>query len=269
MHPSIFFRLLLWLLAVVLAVVALKSPQGMIFPVGLIAWLEQSRLRRWLAPVPFPLAYFVAGVGLGLITEVFAILGNLQRPPGERILLHPDPPVDLLFGVVYYGLFIAVWYGLLGRWRFSAREVFALSGLFGLATEQAGAIMIGAVTAPLTGIPMALIIACIYGIFPGSAYLLHPPASRSGPVPCGGHIWWRYYVFSCSGLFTGTLYIRDCSFFFPNRKFGLLFPVQQTAQPNKAVQRRERVSQIVCPDAVALRGIKTPALFLQPVKVYI
>jgi hypothetical protein len=215
MRFSVFFRILLWLLAIVLAVVALKSPQGMIFPVGLIAWLEQNRLRRWLAPVPFPLAYFVAGVGLGLITEVFAILGNLQRPPGERILLHPDPPVDLLFGVVYYGLFIAVWYGLLGRWRFSAREVFALSGLFGLATEQAGAIMIGAVTAPLTGIPMALIIACIYGIFPGSACLLTSHRFPERPRP----LWWAYLVaLLCLFLFWavyGNFIHKGLLFLFP------------------------------------------------------
>ena len=210
-----FFRLLLWVLAVILAVVALKSPQGMIFPVGLIAYLERDRLRRWLTLLPFPLAYFVAGVGLGLLTESFAVLSNLQRPPGERILLHPNPPVDLLFGLVYYSLFMTVWYGLLRRWCFSARKVFVLSGLFGIATEQAGAIMVGAVTAPLTGIPMALIIACIYGIFPGIACLLTSHRFPERPRPP----WWAHMVaLLCLFLFWavyGNFIHKGLLFLFP------------------------------------------------------
>lgn len=39
------------------------------------------------------------GVFFGLLTEVLAIINNRSLPPEKRILLSPDPMLDLIYGL--------------------------------------------------------------------------------------------------------------------------------------------------------------------------
>lgn len=132
----------------------------------------RAPLRRALSRWPAGGAFWFAGWIGGLLTESFAILGNLSKPPAERILLHPRPPVDLLFGTIYYGLFMGLWVFLRNRWSFSKSGVFVISGLFGLATEQGGAILRGIVAQPIWGGLLGILVMSVYGIFPAQAAFL-------------------------------------------------------------------------------------------------
>jgi hypothetical protein len=140
------------------------------------------------------------GIFFGLLTECFAILDNLKRIPNDRILIDSDPMRDLFFGFFFYGFFIATWYLLLKRFRFSPKQVFIFSGAFGILTEQFNpavggpTILLQVLFSPVVGIPMALLIACVYGIFPTSAYMLteskfgadrHALRFRSGALSFG------------------------------------------------------------------------------------
>ncbi len=159
-------------------VISFDSPTGFIYAVGIAMYLLRNPLRRAFSFMPHPFGFIGLGISFGLLTEGFAILDNLKRLPENRILIDADPVRDLFFGFFFYGIFIVVWYLFLRRWNFSVKQVFILSGVFGILTEQfnpaAGGpvILLQAITNPLIGIPMALLIAGIYGTFPSIAYLL-------------------------------------------------------------------------------------------------
>lgn len=159
-------------------------------------------LRRVLDRWPAGGAFWVAGGVGGLLTESFAILGNLSKPPADRILLHPQPAVDLLFGVFYYGLFMGLWVFLRGRWSFSKTGVFVVSGLFGLATEQGGAIVQGVVARPILGGLLGFLVMSVYGVFPAQALHLtegrwparpRPGFRAVGTAALGFFLFWAFY----------------------------------------------------------------------------
>lgn len=158
--------------------ISFDSPTGFIYAVGIVVYLLRNPLRRVFSFIPHPFGFIGLGIFFGLLTEGFAILDNLKRLPENRILIDADPMRDLFFGFFFYGFFILTWYVLLKRWRFSVWQVFALSGIFGILTEQFNpavggpVILLQAIMNPLLGIPMALLIASVYGTFPSIAYLL-------------------------------------------------------------------------------------------------
>jgi hypothetical protein len=165
-------RVLPWVLLVALVFFFRTNPMGMIFPMWLAAYWCRDGLKRWWNRVPMPAAFILSGLTFGLLTEGFAILENWNTAPDRRILLHPDPVCDLLMGICYYALFVVTWYLMLRKIDFSLREVFIVSGLFGIGAEQSGAILRGIVARPVLGSLLAFVVACVYGVFPMLAYLL-------------------------------------------------------------------------------------------------
>jgi len=165
-------KFLPWLLTVGLVFLFRGSPMGWIFPMALGTFLLREKLARLLVRWPLWLAFPASGLVFGQLTECFAILQNWNLPPDRKILLHPNPLVDLLLGFFYYLLFALTWYLLLRRVRFSKGAVFLISGLFGLATEQGGAIVTGLLASPVWGSLMALFVMSVYGAFPALALLL-------------------------------------------------------------------------------------------------
>lgn len=171
--------------AVVLSIALMRNgPMGWIFPMAAVVHRRRESLSRWLARWPAPRAFWFAGWVGGLATELFAVLGNAPRPPAERVLMHPRPVPDLVFGLFYYGLFMGVWTWLRRRWAFTRTGVFVVSGLFGLATEQGGAIARGVVAQPVLGGLLALLVMSVYGVFPVLA--LHVTEARWAPRPRPG-----------------------------------------------------------------------------------
>lgn len=176
-----------FLLAVILALLfalhGLKQPMALLVPLSILAVFFQQSLRNATSILPANLAFIGLGLLFGLVTEVLAILDNWHRADSEKILLHPRPEVDLFFGVFSYGLTMLAWLPLVTRFRFTLREVFSVTAIYGICTEQGGQILAVALVAPWPGIPLALIIGSVYGVFPLLAYMVIEPrfSARRSP----------------------------------------------------------------------------------------
>lgn len=193
MYNVYVFNILLIFLFISTTFLAFGNAQGVIFPIAVAIIYFRERIQRYLWRFSAGVTFISIGIFLGLLTEFFAILGNSNLPASEKILLHPDPIADMFIGFFYYSLVIVTWYFLVRRYRFSKKVVFALTGIFGILAEQAGAIFFGIFANPLLGIPMALIIACVYGIFPTIAYLF---AEKKFSVTRIVPVWYHYVLAS-------------------------------------------------------------------------
>jgi len=144
----------------------------LIFPMWLFAYLSRKPLRRLVRGVPLSVSFIGFGLFFGLLTEVFAILNNRQLPPEQRILLSPNPWLDLVYGVFYYLMLIATWYGLIKAFTYSKREVFVITGIYGIMTEEVGQVFLRIFRVPVIGLLYAVIVSFVYGIFPMLAYMV-------------------------------------------------------------------------------------------------
>jgi hypothetical protein len=164
---------LLWLLGLGLTVVGVRSnPMLLIFPMWIFTYLGRDRFRRLVRPLPASAAFIGCGMFFGLLTEIFAILNNLHLPPEERILLSPSPALDLAYGIFYYLMLILTWYALIKVFTYSRAEVFIITGIYGIMTEEVGQVFLRIFRVPVVGLLYALIVACVYGIFPMLAYMV-------------------------------------------------------------------------------------------------
>lgn len=167
-------RRVLWALTLALTAwgLAANDPMMLIFPLWLGVFLWQNPLRRLVSRFTGTSGFWVSGVFFGLLIEALAVWNNLDTPQEARVLLDPDPLRDLWIGVFYYGFLMAVWWWLLTRVAFSGRQVFVISGLFGILTEEVGGVLLRIFTQPWIGVPYALLVAVVYGVFPYLAWLL-------------------------------------------------------------------------------------------------
>ncbi len=168
------WKYVLWLIAVLLTVLAIlgKNTMLLIFPMWIVTYLNRETLRRLVRGVPFSVSFIGFGVLFGLATEVFAIVNNISLPPEKRILLSPNPSLDLLYGVFYYFLLIATWYVLIKAFTYSKTEVFVITGIYGIFTEEVGQVFLRIFTVPVVGLLYAITVSFVYGIFPMLAYLV-------------------------------------------------------------------------------------------------
>lgn len=181
-------RILLWILAIVLTLISLKSPQGLIFPMWILVYLYKENFKAVVDRFPLPIAFILSGLFFGLCTESFAILHNIHKPITERILLYQASITgDLLMAFFYYILFIVTWYILLRKIRFSKTAVFIVSGIFGIFSEQGGAVLYGIFANPFIGSLVAFLVMSVYGIFPLLAYTLTKERFIGGKKPHAKH----------------------------------------------------------------------------------
>ena len=144
-------KVLFEMLGVALLIVIFRdSPQAYIYPMALFVYVARKPLSDFLWRFPRGVAFLGLGTLLGLITEVFATFSNINLPPEDKVLLHPVPAYDLLFGLFYYFLFMLAWYVLLRKFAFSKTTVFIGSGLFGALVEQGGFHLVNAIFPTLT-----------------------------------------------------------------------------------------------------------------------
>jgi hypothetical protein len=167
-------RFFLWSLALLLIVLAISGKNTMlsIFPMWIVTHLNREHFRRLVRGVPFSVSFIGFGMLFGLLTEVFAVLNNLSLPPEKRILLSPNPVLDLVYGVFYYFLLIATWYILIRAFTYSKTEVFVITGIYGIFTEEVGQVFLRIFTVPVVGLLYAIIVSFVYGIFPMLAYMV-------------------------------------------------------------------------------------------------
>jgi len=182
--------ILLAVLAVFLALVSIDSPQGLIYPMAILLIAARQPIEKSISDFPVWVSFLGLGTAIGLATEVFAILDNWVLPADQKVLLHPNPVYDLLFGLWYYLLFMVTWYVLLRRISFTKTAVFIGSGLFGALVENGGVHLLNAVANPLLGSIMLLIIMSVYGVFPSLAYLLTETRFEKRSKPR----WWHYLL---------------------------------------------------------------------------
>lgn len=165
-------NILLGIFFIITTLLALKDPQGFIFPISILVIIFRDSIGNKFASWSPSKAFVFTGIVLGLTTEVFAIISNLNLPPEKKILMHPDPIIDILIGIFYYGFVIFTWLFFIKRYSFSKKAVFSITALLGIVTEQSGAILYGIFANIIIGTLTALIIACIYGAFPTLAYMV-------------------------------------------------------------------------------------------------
>jgi len=166
-------KILLWFFGILLTIIGISgNPMLLIFPMWIFTFLHREPLRRLVRGVPFSVSFIGFGVLFGLLTEVFAIVNNRSLPPEKRILLSPDPVLDLVYGLFYYSLLIATWYVLFRMFTYSKTEIFVITGIYGILTEEVGQVFLRIFTVPVIGLLYAIIVSFVYGIFPMLAYML-------------------------------------------------------------------------------------------------
>ena len=89
------------------------NPQLLILPSLLLVWMifssqtdndPDSKRSDHITFNKRRIFFYLTILGLlaGELTEIFAILSNLNLPPEQRILFLPDPFLDLVVSVAYY-----------------------------------------------------------------------------------------------------------------------------------------------------------------------
>lgn len=163
----------LWIILALSVVISfLVSPMFFIFSMWVLVVLFEKQLKLLLDRFPVSVAFIGVGIIFGLVTEVFAIIENLDVPPEQRILLHADPFSDLVLGFFYYLFVIGTWYLLVKRYAYTKKELFLITGVYGIFTEEMGQVFIRMITIPFYGQLYAVYIVFVYGIFPMLAYHL-------------------------------------------------------------------------------------------------
>ncbi len=102
----------------------------------------------------------------------FAIFENLKKPEEYRILLNQDPFLDLVYGFFYYSLVIVSWYLMLRKINYSKKEIFFITGIYGIFVEETGQVFLRIFTTDITGLLYAIFVIFIYGLFPMLGYML-------------------------------------------------------------------------------------------------
>ncbi len=85
------------------------------------------------------LAVFAAILIFSLIFEFGAAIEPYAvNQFGGAARFHPEVVPDMLIGLLYWVPFSLVWMLLLSRYKYSAKQIFAIGGIYGALTEQAG-----------------------------------------------------------------------------------------------------------------------------------
>jgi hypothetical protein len=106
-----------------------------------------------------------------LLLEFLAWLSNYLEANPNPALFHPQLIPDLLIAIGFYSGWAIAWGFILQRYRFSLPEVFVLQGIYGVAFEQNGAILLlGFAQFPL-GLIFWLYVFLTYGATMALAFL--------------------------------------------------------------------------------------------------
>ncbi len=178
-----FRQVLLATVALMFALHGIKQPMAFIVPMWILAFQLKAPLAASVRRLPPAVAFVGFGMLFGLMTECFAILGNLDRPDSEKILMHPDPATDLMFGLASYGMTMMAWLILVRRLRFRLWQVFFATAAYGAVTEQMGRVLIDALVRPWPGVGILMLVGIVYGVFPMLAQMLTDARFRSGRPP--------------------------------------------------------------------------------------
>ncbi len=152
-----------WVLMVGLGI---AGPMSLLFPLWIFTSLFREQLEDIFAHLPGSTGFLAAGIAYGMLIEIFAIVNSLDQPVEERVLLDGNPKNDLILGLLYYAFVIGCWYFLLRRVQFSAKDVFLITGVYGIVVEETGQVVLRMLAQPVTGTLYAILVMFVYGLFP-------------------------------------------------------------------------------------------------------
>lgn len=166
-------KILLVIIGIFLMVIGLNSPMTLIFPMWIFVYLLKDKIKNLTKRIPLWISFIGLGVIFGLLTELFAIIQNFAKPAEQKILLSANPINDMIFGFVYYFFVIFTWYLLLRRMKYSKKDVFLITGILGILTEETGQVFLRIFTDPVIGFLYAILVMFVYGVFPMLTYMLN------------------------------------------------------------------------------------------------
>ena len=198
-------KYLLWFLGILLTVIGISgNPMLLIFPMWIFTYLLREPLRRLVRGVPLNVSFIGFGVFFGLLTEIFAIINNRSLPPEQRILLSPDPMLDLIYGLFYYSSdrhLVRPYKGF----TYSKTEVFVITGIYGILTEEMGQVFLRIFTVPVIGLFYAIIVSFVYGIFPMLAYMVSQEKLGEKKSNVTVRFWWPPRSCLSNGRFMASM----------------------------------------------------------------
>lgn len=116
--------------------------------------------------------FVMATVGVGLLTEVLAWIGNYNACNPVPALFHPQLVPDLILATGFYGAWGIAWALVAARYRFTVGQMFWTQGLFGVVIEQQGAVLLSGLAAMPAGLLLWLYVAAVHGSIIGGAFQL-------------------------------------------------------------------------------------------------
>ena len=132
--------ILIILLAFLVLIVTAPGPIWF-FPLFLVVYLLREKISFLLKRFrSLPIKFFAIALLTGFFVELLAIINSLPLPPEQRALFHPDPLPDLIFAFGYYAFIALGAFFILKRYDFSLRKFFSFAGIYGVLTEQLGAV---------------------------------------------------------------------------------------------------------------------------------
>jgi hypothetical protein len=190
-------RILLMILGIVLTIFGIQSPMLLIIPMWIFTYLFKDKLTQLFNKIPSNYRFIIAGILFGLLTEIFAIFENISKPAEEQFMLSTVPMLDLIYGFVYYLFVILAWYIIVRKINFSKKEIFFITGFYGVLVEQTGGVFLGIFTIPGIGLLYAFIVMFVYGLFPMLAYMITKKSFDQQRKP--SNIW--HYLLAAFMLF--------------------------------------------------------------------
>jgi hypothetical protein len=165
-------RVWLGLLAVFLVIFGLYSTLYLVLALWVVVFLLRARLAALAAFLPGEYGFFAAALVFGLLTESFAVLTNMSRSPSERILLSPDPLRDPALSAICCSAVAVTWLLLLRRFAYRGRDIFLISGVYGVLVEETGQAAVRVMTFSLLGPLYAGFVLVVYGVPPMLALMV-------------------------------------------------------------------------------------------------
>ena len=129
--------LIITLIITILSIYA-KEYQLLVIPIYFFIWMIYPRSinKETFITRHLKINYLILGVIFGIIAETFAILNNMDLPPEERALFHPDPLIDLILGLSYYTPLFFFSMIIVFRYKLNEKIMFMIGGIYGVLTEQ-------------------------------------------------------------------------------------------------------------------------------------
>lgn len=149
------------------------DPTLLVYSLFVLAYFLRNRVTSLIRIVPLPasLKFIILSIFTGLIIEFFAWLGEYLAQNPDPALFHPQLLPNLILGTGFYVSIALAWIIALRFYRFSLKQVFLTMGIYGIAFEQMGAILLQTITNPLTIVWWPYIV-MVHGSISALAYMI-------------------------------------------------------------------------------------------------